>query len=66
LTSAGDFAWVQRVAGGTGDNFAAGVAVSADGAVYSTGYFQGTADFDPSTAVYNIAANGDKEALLAK
>ena len=47
LNSSGGFVSAQR-AGGTGDDYAAAVAVSATGAVYTTGYFQGTVDFDPS------------------
>ncbi len=65
LNSSGGFLSAQRV-GGSGDDYAAAVAVSATGAAYTTGYFQGTVNFDPSTAVYNLTAAGGEDLFVAK
>ncbi len=66
LNSAGGFVWAQRT-GGTGEDSASGVAVySATGAVYTTGYFHGAVDFDPSAAVYQLHSAGGRDAFLAK
>ena len=45
LDSSGRLVWADDM-GGTGDDVANAIAVAADGSVYTTGYFQGTADFD--------------------
>jgi len=34
--------------------------------LFITGYFLGTVDFDPGTAVYNMTATGEKDVYLAK
>lgn len=71
LTSAGDYdivlnkyntagalTWAIRIGGLQRDNVQA---VTTDGAnnIIVTGYFRGTADFDPSPAVFNLVSNGD-------
>jgi len=56
LTAGGTFAWAGRI-GGTEDDMGYGVAVGADGSVYTTGYFVGTADFDFGPATYNLTAD---------
>ena len=66
LNSAGGFVWAQRT-GGTGEDSGNGIAVhSATGAVYTTGYFHGAVDFDPSAAVYQLHSAGGRDAFLAK
>ena len=65
LNSAGEFVWVQRT-GGAGDDSGNGVAVSSQGAVYTTGYFHSTTDFDPSAAIYNLTSAGGRDIFLAK
>ena len=45
-TAQPDFNWAKQL-GGTGYDFAAGIAVDSSGNVYTTGIFAGTADFDP-------------------
>ncbi len=57
LNSAGGFVWAAR-SGGTGDDSGNGIAVSTSGAIYTTGYFTGTADFDPSSALYQSDQRG--------
>ena len=48
--TSGTFQWVKQV-GGIDSNFGLGVATDAGGSVYTTGVFNGTADFDPPPPV---------------
>jgi hypothetical protein len=45
--------WAVGIGGGNGDE-GLSIFVDDNGNVYTTGYFQTTADFDPSTSVYNL------------
>ncbi|MCG2683351.1 MAG: GEVED domain-containing protein, partial [Planctomycetales bacterium] len=66
LNSAGGFVGAQRT-GGSGEDCAGGIAVfSPTGAVYTTGYFHGAVDFDPSAAIYQLNSAGGRDAFLAK
>jgi len=40
--------------------------VAADGTVYTTGYFQGTADFDPGGGAFNLTSLGSEDVFLSK
>jgi len=59
LDSSGNFVWAKRM-GGTDDAYdgdiGLGIAVDSSGNVYTTGYFYGTADFDPGSGTYNLTA----------
>jgi hypothetical protein len=55
--SAQSFLWADGL-GGTGTDQANAVATDAAGNVYSTGYYNGTADFDPGTGVFNLTGGG--------
>ena len=63
LNSAGSFVWV-RVLGGTGADYVNGVATDAASKVYTTGYFNGTVDFDPSAGVANLVSLGAADAFV--
>ncbi len=58
LNSAGIFQWARRMGGGGGDS-STGIAVDAFGNVHTTGYFYGTADFDPGSGVRELTSNGN-------
>lgn len=57
------FDWVRQM---DADKNSKGIAIAVDAAgnVYSTGYFLGTTDFDPTTGVFNLTALGDKEDIF--
>jgi hypothetical protein len=61
LDSAGDFVWAKGINGVStnyGDQGIYGIAVGADGDVYTTGVFDGTVDFDPGPGTFNLASTG--------
>jgi hypothetical protein len=57
LNPSGNFNWARQMGGTMGDK---GFGITTDGAgnVYTTGYFIGTADFDPGAPVYNLNGGG--------
>jgi len=58
LNSAGNLLWAKNF-GGTGLGIAYSIACDpvSNGDVYATGYFTGTADFDPGPGVYNLVCS---------
>nr|MBA3682932.1 SBBP repeat-containing protein [Bacteroidota bacterium] len=55
LDAAGNFVWAKAIGGPSGD-VPYSIAADANGNVYSTGWFDGTTDFDPGAANYNLTA----------
>ena len=57
FNSSGSFVWGRHL--GKNDRYTVckSLAVDAKGNIYTTGYFTGTADFDPGPGVYNLSAN---------
>ena len=51
--------------GGSSDEMGYGIAIDASGNSYVTGYFQGTANFNPSGAA-NLTSHGGQDIFLAK
>jgi hypothetical protein len=60
LDSAGNLIWATDIGGKSGTNWAAGndIHIPGDGSVYTTGYFVGTIDFDPTSDEELITSNG--------
>ena len=65
LNSSGNFVWAKLL-GGNGENIGISITTDDSGYVYSTGYFQGTGDFDPGTGVYNLSALGYEDVYVSK
>jgi hypothetical protein len=57
LDASGNFVWVKQM-GGTDSPFLSGNSIVLDvsGNIYTTGIFQDTIDFDPGSAIFNLAA----------
>jgi Ca2+-binding RTX toxin-like protein len=65
LDSAGNFAWAKAM-GGTSIEDGRGIAVDGLGTIYTTGYFQGTADFDPGVGSFNLTSAGSSDIFVSK
>ncbi|HRI59545.1 MAG TPA: hypothetical protein PK228_07470, partial [Saprospiraceae bacterium] len=63
--ASGNCVWAKQ-AGGTGFDSGDGIALDGSGNVHITGYFYGTADFDPGAGTANLSSAGDKDIFLAK
>ena len=59
------FEWANAM-GGKLNDFPKGVTVDASGNVYTTGYFYGTADFDPGPGTFNLTSKGSSESFISK
>ena len=61
LDSSGNYIWGKSITG-TADAF--GYGIDAKRSVLITGYYEGTADFDPDTGTVNMVSNGGSEAFV--
>ena len=62
----GNFVWAKAM-GGTVQDVGLFIAVDASGNVYTTGYFSGTADFDPDSSVsFNFISVGANDIFVCK
>jgi hypothetical protein len=61
----GSLIWVKQM-GGTSYDAGSGIAVDAAGNVYTTGYFGGTADFDPGPDTFNLSSAGGPDIFVSK
>ncbi len=65
LDSDGNFVWAKRM-GGENNDIGQAIAVDISGNVYTTGFFRGTADFDPGAGVFNLTSVGDEDIFVSK
>ncbi|MEO5571220.1 MAG: SBBP repeat-containing protein [Bacteroidia bacterium] len=65
LDTAGNFLWAKQM-GGTNTDAGSSIEVDASGNVYATGYFNVTADFDPSSGTYNMTSTGADDIFVVK
>ena len=65
LDAAGDFLWAKSL-GGTQSDVGLGIAVGADGSVYTVGYFFGTSDFDPGPGTVNMSSGVQNDCFVSK
>ena len=65
LDSAGDFVWA-RAMGGSSSDYSLDIILDADSNIFTTGYFPGTADFDPGSSTSNLVSAGSDDAFVSK
>lgn len=63
--SVGNFAWAVSM-GAAGVDRGKGIAVDATNHVYSIGYYAGTVDFDPESAIQNQVSAGSSDIYIQK
>ncbi len=59
------YLWAKSM-GGTSSDIGYSIAVDASGNVYTTGFFAGTADFDPSANTANLISKGSTDIFVSK
>lgn len=57
LDNSGNFNWAKKIGEGGNDGCGNNVCTDLNGRIYVTGYFYGSADFDPSPSTYSLTAN---------
>ncbi len=65
LDSSGNIVWAKGM-GGMSEEYCYDMVIDSSGSVYTTGYFSGTADFDPGTGVFNLTSEGDDDSFVSK
>lgn len=65
LDSNGDFSWAIQL-GGTDADYAFGLDVDFQDNLYFTGFFEGSADFDPGSGIAGFASLGDQDIFVEK
>jgi beta-propeller repeat-containing protein len=61
----GDFVWAKAVGGGANDE-GQNIFVDSSGNVYTTGYFEGTVDFDPGAGTFPLTSTGNADIFISK
>ena len=65
IDASGNFIWAKRM-GGTGDDSGTAIGLDGMGNIYTTGYFNGSADMDPGTGIYNVTSTGTYSVFISK
>jgi hypothetical protein len=65
LDADGNFVWAKKL-GGASDDVGFAIAVAPSSAVYTTGWFKETADFDPGDREYNLTSKGGVDIFINK
>lgn len=61
----GLYVWAKKL-GGTSSDVGMNIAVDSSNNVYTTGYFNGTADFDPGAGTANLTSAGARDFFISK
>jgi len=64
LDASGNFIWAKNIGGSGYGGYS--IAVDGTGNVYTAGEFQGTGDFDPGAATFNLVSAGDYDIFISK
>jgi hypothetical protein len=64
-STSGTNLWAKNF-GGTYEDMLYDIAISTNGNIYATGYFQNTADFNPSSGTNTLTSSGGKDIYVAK
>lgn len=65
MDASGNFIWAKKI-GGTSGDYGLSIALDGPGNIYTTGYFQKTADFDPGSGISNLTSAGDQDIYILK
>jgi hypothetical protein len=65
LDPSGNYLWAKQL-GGNFDDTGWGISLDGNGNVYTTGYFNGSADFDPSPSTFSLTSQGIQDAFIHK
>ena len=65
LDASGNFIWAKKT-DGTISDIGMYIAVDGSGNVYTTGSFDGTADFDPGAGTFNLTSAGNSDIFVLK
>jgi Secretion system C-terminal sorting domain len=65
LDSNGIFVWAKKM-GSTGDDGANCITLDLLENIFTTGYFEGTSDFDPNSGTSNLVSLGSKDIFVSK
>ena len=65
LDGDGNYIWAVAMGGADGER-GVDVAVDNEGNVYATGWFRGTADFDPGLGVFDLTSSGEDDVYVVK
>lgn len=67
LDSDGNLIWVNQIEeSGTGSDRGHSIIIDISGNICATGYFSGTADFDPGVGITNLTSNGQSDIFIQK
>ncbi len=65
LDSSGNYAWAKKIGGAVND-FACSMIADRTGNTYTTGYFEGTVDFDPSAGTHQLTSSFGSSVFVIK
>ena len=67
LDASGNFVWAKQMGGIAYDKcYSIAIDTAGSGALYTTGVFEGTADFDPGAGTLNLTPAGQYDIFISK